>query len=80
VVGRRKRRPMRRIAVQVECNEEFCWKCDKLSRKKSEKRQYVFLYCQFFKKVLAPAFGESVAERCSDCIMAERCADGEIMW
>jgi len=80
MVGRKKRPKVTRLAIQVQCDGEFCAKCEKLIRKKDVKRRYVFLYCKFFKKILSPAFGESVAERCSDCHMAERCANGEYMW
>jgi hypothetical protein len=79
-IGRKKRKKLTKIAIQVECTDEFCWRCTKLLRKRDTVRRYVFLYCTFFKKKLAPAFGESVAERCSDCHMAQRCAEGDFMW
>ena len=76
-IGRKKKKKLTTIAIQVECNEEFCLKCDQLVVKTDTLRKYQFLYCKFFKKSLAPAFGESVAERCSDCHMAQRIAEGE---
>lgn len=79
-IGRKKRKRFTRIAIQIECTDEFCWRCKKLVKKRDSERKVMLLYCMFFRKLLSPALGESVAERCSDCHMAQRCADGEIMW
>jgi len=78
-VGRKKRRKMTRLAIRVECGEESCGPCRMLGRIWDEERQFMLLHCKFFSKELAPAFRDSHAERCSDCIMAERCAVGEFM-
>lgn len=80
MVGRKKRERFTRLAVQVKCGEEHCESCDNIVRKFSIERRYVFLFCKFFKKPLVSADGELVAERCSDCHMAERCACGESLY
>jgi len=79
-VGRRKRPVMTRLAIEVECSDEFCYKCNHLTKKHDPTRQWVFVYCKFFKTRLSPARGESVAERCSDCHLAQRVAAGEPSW
>jgi hypothetical protein len=73
--GRRKKKKLTKIAVYIECTDEFCWKCKLLDSKRF--RRGILLYCKFFRKSLSPAFGESIAERCSDCHMSQRIAGGE---
>ena len=74
-LGRKKKKKLTKIAVQIECTEEFCFMCKSLNC--LERGNGFMLYCKFFMKVLFPAFGESRAERCSDCHMAQRIAGGE---
>lgn len=78
-VGRRKKKQMTRLAILVECVEqsEFCGECRMIDRRPDQARQCNILFCKYFKVELAPAFNSSVAERCSDCHVAERCAQGE---
>jgi len=79
-IGRRKRPKLTNLAIQVECLPEHCWRCGKLVKKYDVVRGVAILYCKFFRKLLCPAAGDSVAERCSDCHLAQRVADGESPW
>ena len=76
-VGRKKRRKMRRLAILVECDEEFCGSCEMVEVRRDDVRKYHYLYCKWFKKELSPAFNDSIAERCAACHLAERCGAGE---
>ena len=78
-VGRRKRKNMTSLAIRVECKEECCGPCRMLDRIWDDSKKCEVLHCRFFTVELAPAFGDSHAERCSDCHMAERCGLGEFM-
>lgn len=70
-LGRRKKIRRVRIAIEVDCNEEYCKTCRML------KQEGIVLFCDFFKKELCPALESNIAERCPDCHIAERCAKGE---
>ena len=76
-VGRKKHKKMTRLAILVECREEFCGLCRMIDRVPDKLRKCEILFCKFFKRELVPAFNSNIAERCSDCHMAERCAHGE---
>lgn len=81
-VGRRKRRNMTRLAIRVECFEECCGPCEMLDSCWDEGRHCYVLSCRFFTTELSVAprnIKKNRAERCSDCIMAERCAAGDFI-
>lgn len=71
--GRRKRKPRIKIAKEIECCGEFCGQCGRLRLLENPP----VIKCIEFDRELSPAFNDSVAERCSDCHMAERFACGD---
>ena len=70
---RRKNLNMTRIAKEIECNGEYCGDCDRCFGGIS------FRKCTEFDRELKKADGKKKAERCSDCHLAERLANGEEM-
>jgi len=69
---RRKKNRYTRIAREIECLGEYCGPCGLAYNDRDEG-----LVCDEFGKSLAPVGGDRRAERCSDCHMAERVANGE---
>jgi len=69
---RRKNLDATRIAKEIDCDGEYCGNCERLLSSKFRK-------CIEFDKELKKADGKKKAERCSDCHMAERLANGEKM-
>jgi ferredoxin len=73
-MNRRRKVDRTLIAKEIECDGEYCGACSCLVKHSSES-----VTCAEFNKALFPAYGERRAERCSDCHMAERLANGEEM-
>ncbi|MDD5511776.1 MAG: hypothetical protein PHI12_13335 [Dehalococcoidales bacterium] len=76
-IGRKKARSMTRLAILVECADEYCGGCSMLEVRRDEKTHCHFLWCKFFNHELSPSYNDNVAERCAACHLAERCAKGE---
>lgn len=70
---------MRRLAVLVECEDEYCGNCGYVELKRDGMGR-TCLWCAFFKKELSPSYSHSIAERCAACHLAERCAKGESLY
>jgi len=77
-VGRRKKKKMIRLALPAECTNEYCYKCKMLDVLwREEIRSYAYI-CRLFGADLCRAPSDTmIAERCSNCHMAERYAGGE---
>lgn len=71
---RKRNRNLTRIAKEIECVGEYCGPCNLMDTEHEEG-----VVCTEFGKALFVLTGDRRAERCSDCHMAERMANGEKM-
>ncbi len=74
-MGRKKQPKLTKIARGIKCSGEFCEECEHCIERKTKYDQ-PYLWCKEWERELAPAFNKSKAERCAECHMGERYANG----